>query len=824
MKNILSSLNESQRAAVEYCDGPQLVIAGAGSGKTRVLTIKIAHLLLNGYRPDEIIALTFTKKAALEMQNRIQQIVGAQAARRLWMGTFHSLFCRILRREAGRLGFKSDFTIYDQSDARSLVKTIIKEMGLDDKQYKPNSVQAQISNAKNNLITPGMYSANRELREYDTRSKRPMLHEIYQRYWNRCYQAGAMDFDDLLVYTNILFRDFPEVLEFYQQYFRYVLVDEYQDTNRAQHLIVEQLARNHKHLCVVGDDAQSIYSFRGANIRNILDLQNQIPGTRLFKLEQNYRSTQNIVDAANSLIAKNKEQIKKTIFSQNDRGSLIELTGTYSDLEESYQVASRVQALHNEQGYPYRECAILYRTNAQSRTLEEALRKKDIQYRIYGGLSFYQRKEIKDIISYLRLITNPADEEAFKRVVNYPARGIGDTTISKVAQIIASTGKSFFEVCADPIANEVPVNKGTAAKLMGFVSLIQHFQELNQQLNAYELTDRVIAESGIKTDLAQDMTVEAQSRRENVQELLTAIQTFTLEAAEEGREVRLTDFLADVSLSGDIEPQGHDADDDVKNSDYVTLMTIHSAKGLEFKNVFIVGVEENLLPSDMSMNEPGGVEEERRLFYVALTRAEENCFLSYATSRFRNGKSEPCRPSRFLKDIDKKYIHQTGGSGGPSPYPSAREGSGYSGGFFGWRSGEERSFEATDRSTSPRGTWHHPADPIEKPKSSVLDFTGKVRKITHPATVHTEGARKPSTPLPCGGAGGGSIGSAGTGSTSLSYGGKTLSVGSRIAHDRFGEGSVIHMEGTPDNARITVNFDVMGEKTLLLKFAKITVL
>ncbi len=828
MNSYLDSLNQSQRAAVEYCDGPQLVIAGAGSGKTRVLTIKIAHLLMNGYRPDEIIALTFTKKAATEMQNRIQQLVGAQSARRLWMGTFHSLFSRILRREAGRLGFKSDFTIYDQTDSRSLIKAIIKEMGLDDKVYKPNSVQAQISNAKNNLITPGMYSANRELREYDARSKRPQLHEIYQRYWNRCYQAGAMDFDDLLVYTNILFRDFPDVLDFYQHYFRYVLVDEYQDTNRAQHLIVEQLARDHGHLCVVGDDAQSIYSFRGANIRNILDLQNQIPGTRLFKLEQNYRSTQNIVDAANSLIAKNREQIRKTIFSQNDRGSLIKLTGTYSDLEESYQVAGRIQTLHDEDGYQYRDCAILYRTNAQSRTLEEALRKRDIQYRIYGGLSFYQRKEIKDIISYLRLITNPADEEAFKRVVNYPARGIGDTTISKVAQVIATTQKSFFEVCADPIAHEVPVNKGTAAKLMGFVALIQHFQELNTQLNAYQLTERVIMESGIKADLAQDMTVEAQSRRENVEELLSAIQSFTIQSVEEGREAGLVDFLADVSLSGDVEPQGHDADDDIKNSDYVTLMTIHSAKGLEFKNVFIVGVEENLLPSDMSKDEPGGIEEERRLFYVAITRAEENCFLSYAMSRFRNGKSEPSRPSRFIKDIDRQYIQQTGGNAPTLNYSSN------AGGRFGWRSGEERSFE-----TTPRGIWHHPADPTEepqqerhqsdaneqpasrqtpmsKPKSSVLDFTGPVHKITHAPVAHSEGQRKPQSKPS-------SPGSSAI-APALSYGGKPLSLGARIAHDRFGEGTILNLDGNSDNARITVRFDNVGEKVLLLKFAKIRII
>ena len=496
MENYLSTLNESQRAAVEYCDGPQLVIAGAGSGKTRVLTMKIAYLLTHGYRPQDIIALTFTKKAATEMQQRIQQIVGPAPARRLWMGTFHSLFCRILRREAGRLGFRSDFTIYDQTDSRSLIKTIIKEMELDDKIYKPNSVQAQISNAKNNLITPGMYSANKELLTYDARSKRPLLHIIYRNYWNRCFQAGAMDFDDLLVYTNILFRDHPDVLEFYQQYFSYVLVDEYQDTNRAQHLIVEQLAAKHGHLCVVGDDAQSIYSFRGANIHNILDMQHKIPDTKLFKLEQNYRSTQNIVDAANSLIAKNKDQIRKTIFSENDRGSKLILTGTYSDLEESYQVAGRVQSLHDDQGYNYRDVAILYRTNAQSRTLEEALRKRNILYRIYGGLSFYQRKEIKDIISYLRLITNPADEEAFKRIVNYPARGIGQTTINKIAAIVA-TGKTFFEVCSDPEAHNLDVNKSTAAKLRGFTALIQHFQELNEQLNAYQLCDRVCSGTSV---------------------------------------------------------------------------------------------------------------------------------------------------------------------------------------------------------------------------------------------------------------------------------------------------------------------------------------
>ena len=781
MEQYLNSLNPSQRAAVEFCDGPQLVIAGAGSGKTRVLTMKVAYLLTHGYQPQEIMALTFTKKAATEMQQRIQQIVGPNLSRRLWMGTFHSLFSRILRREAARLSFQSDFTIYDQTDSRSLVKAIIKEMGLDDKIYKPNSVQAQISNAKNNLITPNMYAANRELREYDAKAKRPQLHEIYTRYWNRCYQAGAMDFDDLLIYTNILFRDHPDCLDFYQQYFRYILVDEYQDTNRAQHFIVEQLAAHHGHLCVVGDDAQSIYSFRGANIRNILEMQHKIPGTRLFKLEQNYRSTQNIVDAANSLIAKNKEQIPKTIFSEKDRGSKLMLTGTSSDLEESYKVAARIQGLHDDDGYTYRDVAILYRTNAQSRTLEEALRKREIAYRIYGGLSFYQRKEIKDIIAYLRLVTNPADEEAFKRVVNYPARGIGDTTVAKLAAVV-STGHSFFEVCADPVGYGVPVNKGTVTKLQGFAQLIERFRQYNQEMNAYQLAERVILESGIKTDLAQDMTVEAQSRRENVEELLSAMQTFVLSEVEQGREARLIDFLADVSLSGDVEPQGHDADDDKQPTDYVTMMTIHSAKGLEFKNVFIVGVEDGLLPSDMAMNEPGGVEEERRLFYVAITRAEQNCFLSYAQSRFRNGKSEISRPSRFLKDIDRQYIQQTGAPTTTDTFSYGRSG----GGSFGWR-GEDVTFGLTG---------------------------GRISKVPRPATVHIEGTRSTSvsTPLP-------SQEGSGEG---LSFGGKKLSVGTRIAHDRFGQGTITNIDAT--NARISVHFESFGDKTLLLKFAKFEVL
>lgn len=788
MSNYLDTLNPSQREAVVYCDGPQLVIAGAGSGKTRVLTMKIAYLLQHGYNADEIIALTFTKKAATEMKNRIRDLVGPGLSRRLWMGTFHSLFSRLLRREATRLGFKQDFTIYDQSDSRSLVKSIIKEMGLDDKTYKPNGIQAQISNAKNNLITPGMYRSNRELMQYDERAKRPMFADIYQTYWNRCYQAGAMDFDDLLIYTNILFRDFPDVLEYYQNYFKYVLVDEYQDTNRAQHLIVEQLVRQHKHLTVVGDDAQSIYSFRGANIRNILDLRSQIPETKLFKLEQNYRSTRNIVDAANSLIKHNRQQIPKTIFSEKEHGNPLSLTGTYSDLEESYVVASRIAELHDVQGYNYSDCAILYRTNAQSRNLEESLRKRGIEYRIFGGLSFYQRKEIKDIIAYLRLITNTADEEAFKRIINYPGRGIGDTTVSKIAAV-RDEHNTLFDICRDPLAHGVSVNKGTAGKLIGFATLIEHFQQLNTQLNAYELTERVITESGIKADLNSGTTIEEKSRRENVEELLSAIQSFIITCAEEGNpNDKLIDFLADVSLSGDIDP-AEESDDEEK--DYVALMTIHQAKGLEFKNVFIVGVEENLIPSDMSINEPGGLEEERRLFYVAITRAEENCFLSYSRSRFRNGRSEPAKPSRFLKDIDRQYIKQSGIERETTDYGSS------GGGDFVRPFGNPFSNEdLSSHRTAARST--------SGPRNKILDFTGRVVKVT-PEDKPNLISHAPS-------------------SGTLTVGGKKVTVGTRIEHNRFGKGTIKETSGSGENARLVVNFDNCGDKTLLLKFATITVI
>ena len=771
MYDYLDKLSKTQREAVMYCDGPQLVIAGAGSGKTRVLTTKIAYLLQNGFRAEEIIALTFTKKAATEMKERIRELVGPNLSRKLWMGTFHSLFSRILRQEAERLGFKSNFTIYDQTDSRSLVKSIIKEMGLDEKLYSPNGVQAQISNAKNNLITPGMYLANRELMTYDARAHRPRLGEIYKTYWNRCYQAGAMDFDDLLLYTNILFRDFPEVLTFYQSFFQYVLVDEYQDTNKAQNLIVEQLVKGHRHLTVVGDDAQSIYSFRGANINNILKLEHHIPGTKLFKLEQNYRSTQNIVNAANSLISKNKAQIKKTIFSENDEGSQLTLTDSYSDYEEAYMVAEKISSLHDKEGYDFLDCAILYRTNAQSRLLEEALRKKGIDYRIFGGLSFYQRKEIKDVLAYLRLITNTADEEAFKRVINYPTRGIGDTTVGKLSA--HRSDASLFELCKDPIVFGVDVNKGTESKLKAFAVLIEDFQAYNENHNAFELTEYVIRMSGILADFANKTSVEDRSRKENIEELLNAIQTFIKTCEEEGNpNDKLTDFLADVSLSGDVDP----TEEDNGSADYVALMTIHQAKGLEFKNVFIVGLEENLIPSDMSILEPDGLEEERRLLYVAITRAEKNCFLSYARQRFRNGKSDHAKPSRFIKDIDSRFIKRDGSSRNTSiNYGSI------GGGLF------------------------------EIPRTNFTRIDSSFTRIPKAMTpVSRDDKSKLISHIP--------------NETPLMVGGSPLKVGSHIEHSRFGQGVIKEISGTGDNARLLVHFDNVGDKNLLLKFAKITVL
>ena len=651
MTNYLEELNESQRNAVLYNDGPSLVIAGAGSGKTRVLTYKIAYLLEQGYKPWSILALTFTNKAAREMKERIARRVGEEA-RYLWMGTFHSIFSRILRAEAQVIGFTSSFTIYDSSDSKSLIKSIVKEMHLDDKTYKPGMIQSRISNAKNHLVLPDAYASNAELYQNDVNAKVPATRDIYRRYWERCRQSDAMDFDDLLVYTYLLFRDHPEIRQKYAGQFRYVLVDEYQDTNFAQHSIVLQLTKEHQHVCVVGDDAQSIYSFRGANIDNILKFTQLYKGARLFKLEQNYRSTQTIVCAANSLIEKNSEQIRKEVFSEKAKGEPIGVFSAYSDVEEGEIVANQIVKLRSREHYSCNDFAILYRTNAQSRIFEEALRKRSLPYKIYGGLSFYQRKEIKDIISYFRLAVNPNDEEAFKRVVNYPARGIGDTTLNKIIDAATLNHVSLWKVLEDPLAYGVSINKGTHAKLQGFREVIENFIKEAAKKSAYEVGTLIVRQSGIMNEIYQSNDPENLSRQENIEELINGMHDFCATREEEGSaNIRLTDFLSEVSLLTD---QDNDKEEQANK---VTMMTVHAAKGLEFRNVFVVGLEEDLFPSAMSKDNPRAVEEERRLFYVAITRAEENCVLTHARSRYRNGQSTMCSHSRFLKDIDPKYIY-----------------------------------------------------------------------------------------------------------------------------------------------------------------------
>ena len=648
--DISNELNESQLAAVLYNEGPSLVIAGAGSGKTRVLTYKVAYLMEQGLEPWRILALTFTNKAAREMRERIGKRVGENRARYLWMGTFHSMFLRILRTEAECIGFPPNFTIYDQTDSRSLLKSIIKEMQLDDKVYKPNVIQCRISNAKNLLMTAQMYAADALAVADDRSAKIPQTREIYLRYQERCRQAGAMDFDDILLYTYLLFKQNPEVLQRYAEQFAYVLVDEYQDTNYAQHCIVWQLTEKRQQVCVVGDDAQSIYSFRGANIDNILGFTRQYKDARVFKLEENYRSTQMIVGAANSLIDKNSEQIRKEVYSRQEIGAPLQLLEAYSDVEEGEMVAHRILALKHRDNLSNDRFAILYRTNAQSRVFEEVLRKKSVPYRIYGGLSFYQCKEVKDVIAYFRMAVNPHDEEAFKRIINYPARGIGDTTVGKVMAAASDHNVSLWTVIGDPAAYNLAVNKGTITKLSNFYNLVSRFMEQVGKIDAYELGRMVVQDAGIMTDLMQDTTVEGRSRLENVQELMDGMHDFVRSRQEEGDgAIWLPDFLSDVALLTD-----QDNDDD--DTDKVTLMTVHAAKGLEFDTVFIVGMEEQLFPSMMAYDSVRQMEEERRLLYVAITRAEKRCFLSYAKSRFRYGKVEYGMPSRFLKDIDKGYM------------------------------------------------------------------------------------------------------------------------------------------------------------------------
>ena len=783
MPDYIEELNEGQRNAVLYNDGPSLVIAGAGSGKTRVLTYKIAYLLENGYQPWNILALTFTNKAAREMKERIARQVGPERARHLWMGTFHSMFLRILHVEAGHIGFTSQFTIYDTADSKSLIRSIIKEMGLDEKVYKPGMVQARISNAKNHLVSPAGYANNKEAYEGDRAAKVPALRDIYQRYWERCRQADAMDFDDLLFYTFLLFRDHPEVLARYQDQFRYILVDEYQDTNFAQHSIVLQLAKNHQHVCVVGDDAQSIYSFRGADIDNILYFTKVYPDTKVFKLEQNYRSTQTIVRAANSLIEKNQWQIRKEVFSEKEKGEAIGVYQAYSDVEEGDIVVNKIAELRREKRYAYSDFAILYRTNAQSRIFEEAMRKRSMPYRIYGGLSFYQRKEIKDVIAYFRLIVNPNDEEAFKRIINYPARGIGDTTVGKI--IAAATGHnvSLWTVLCEPLAYGLNFNKGTVGKLQAFRELISAFITDAAEKNAYEIGADIIRQSGIINDVCQDNSPENLSRKENIEELVNGMSDFCAQRQEEGNlNVLLGDFLSEVSLLTD---QDSDKDGD---DEKITLMTVHSAKGLEFKNVFVVGMEENLFPSGMVGDSPRALEEERRLFYVAITRAEEHCFLSYAKTRFRYGKMEFGSPSRFLKDIDIRFLRLPQDAG---MFRRVEEEA------VAFRRENARGF-APDKENAPYGGKERVS---VRPKQQIIAPTVP-RNLKRVAP------------------------SANTASTSPSAGGSANRVqqGQLIEHERFGLGEVLKVEGEGDNAKATIRFKNAGDKQLLLRFARFKVL
>ena len=783
MPDYIEELNEGQRNAVLYNDGPSLVIAGAGSGKTRVLTYKIAYLLENGYQPWNILALTFTNKAAREMKERIARQMGPERARHLWMGTFHSMFLRILHVEAGHIGFTSQFTIYDTADSKSLIRSIIKEMGLDEKVYKPGMVQARISNAKNHLVSPAGYANNKEAYEGDRAAKVPALRDIYQRYWERCRRADAMDFDDLLFYTFLLFRDHPEVLARYQEQFRYILVDEYQDTNFAQHSIVLQLAKNHQHVCVVGDDAQSIYSFRGADIDNILYFTKVYPDTKVFKLEQNYRSTQTIVRAANSLIEKNQWQIRKEVFSEKEKGEAIGVYQAYSDVEEGDIVVNKIAELRREKRYAYSDFAILYRTNAQSRIFEEAMRKRSMPYRIYGGLSFYQRKEIKDVIAYFRLIVNPNDEEAFKRIINYPARGIGDTTVGKI--IAAATGHnvSLWTVLCEPLAYGLNFNKGTVGKLQAFRELISAFITDSAEKNAYEIGADIIRQSGIINDVCQDNSPENLSRKENIEELVNGMSDFCAQRQEEGKpNVLLGDFLSEVSLLTD---QDSDKDGD---DEKITLMTVHSAKGLEFKNVFVVGMEENLFPSGMVGDSPRALEEERRLFYVAITRAEEHCFLSYAKTRFRYGKMEFGSPSRFLKDIDIRFLRLPQDAG---MFRRVEEEA------AAFRRENARGF-APDREDAPYGGKERVS---VRPKQQIIAPTVP-RNLKRVAP------------------------SANTASTSPSAGGSANCVqqGQLIEHERFGLGEVLKVEGEGDNAKATIRFKNAGDKQLLLRFARFKVL
>ena len=777
-EELLEQLNQGQREAVTYCDGPQLVIAGAGSGKTRVLTYKIAYLLANhAYQPWNILALTFTNKAAREMKERIGRLVGQEQARYLQMGTFHSVFARILRAEADRIGFNSNFTIYDQSDSRSLVKSIIKEMQIDDKTYKPASVADRISMAKNHLLLPQQYMVSSWAAD-DAQKKRPQVGNIYNRYVERCRQANAMDFDDLLVQTFLLFKNHEDIRQKYVERFRYVLVDEYQDTNYAQQEIILQLTCEHGRVCVVGDDAQSIYSFRGANIDNILNFQKQYEGSRLFKLEQNYRSTQLIVKAANSLIRKNERQIHKDVFSENEEGERLTLKPAYSDREEAIIVCNDIKRIRRQDQAQYSDFAILYRTNAQSRSFEEQMRKDGIPYRIYGGLSFYQRKEIKDVIAYFRVVSNPNDEEALRRIINYPTRGIGDTTVAKIVETANLHHVSLWSVIQQPIVFDLQLSKGTLNKIDAFKQLVEGWTMRIGQEDAYVLGHSIIMESGISKDIYGSNNPEDLSRQENLEEFLSGMQDFVESRKEEDRgdEIALSDFLQEVALLTDLDSDGDE------EQPKVTLMTVHAAKGLEFPTVFVVGLEENIFPSPMCTGSMRELEEERRLLYVAITRAEKHCILTCAQNRFRYGKMEYDTPSRFIKDIDPRLLKVEGGTGIPGLPKSS--------GMF------SSSSMSSPTSYTSRTNYSRP---VQNPRPVATQFIADVKPRLVPV-------RKES-PAPQS-----SIGDIG------------LKEGNIIEHQRFGIGTVVKVEGSGENTKATVNFKNAGTKQLLLKFAKYTII
>lgn len=833
--DLLKDLNEAQRAAVEYIDGPSLVIAGAGSGKTRVLTYKIAYLLSQGMKPWSIMALTFTNKAAREMKERIGKLVGNDLAQHLYMGTFHSIFSRILRAEAEHIGFNNNFTIYDESDSRSLIKAIVKEMGLDDKKYKPAAVHAKISMAKNNLMSAAAYESDAAIFEQNKRAQMPEVGKIFVAYVQRCKQANAMDFDDLLTLTYQLFREHEDIRHKYAARFDYVLVDEYQDTNHVQMSIVMQLCQEKQRVCAVGDDSQSIYSFRGANIDNILNYQRQFQGTRLFKLEQNYRSTQTIVEAANSLIKHNRNQIPKDVFSENAKGEKIQYKPAYSDKEEAAIVAKDVKRIRREDGCQYSDFAILYRTNAQSRSFEEEFRKQGIPYRIYGGLSFYQRKEIKDIIAYFRLVANPDDEEAIKRIINYPARGIGATTVLKIADCAHQNQVSFWEVIGAPERYGLAVNKGTMNKLETFRLLISSFIERAQTTDVYELGDAIIKESGISQDIMSGKDADDLARQENLEEFLSGMSAFVEERREEGRfdELFLQDYLQDVALLTDADSDGD------KDEPRVSLMTVHAAKGLEFPTVFVVGLEENIFPSPLSAASLRDLEEERRLLYVAITRAEKHCILTNAKNRWRYGKMEFDNPSRFIDEIDGKLIDSQDEAGGS---------------LFGSMSDQPE----WARAQRPRRPWEDAEQPryssryqnskpvasqfVADPKPSLFDDEPETSRTSGRSSVSgrsslSEGNFKSVRALNAAKrymeAHSSHPASRGTGSSAASVSSSTassagssscgLQEGMKIEHQRFGRGTVLKIEGTGENTKATVEFVHSGTKQLLLKYAKFTV-